>query len=361
MICAYHHRINNRRDQQRQRLAEVARQHRERHEQRMRDDPAYAERHRLHEEDERAYNILGIAEREYQRARAWSKFTKGRVRRAMNRRAEWTPGHEFAFATWEIARDRAVEAWTAFRARWAHLKEGDAAPRGRAIENDRHLAEEWFTKSIRCHQAFTVFDRVAAPLFRDNIPAHAGGGQIGAFARDRQNVHTQEVVGMMRDAEALTEEAEGDLLPEIFAAFEPQKEHPRHGEVCRDVTQWWGASYVCTPNDWAYQKLVRKIWAKIRVHAEKQELEKRFWEEALDSLGMCATGHLGRLANVLQGYDETAEPPPVAFNPAECLQNAMARIAEMEEVADRLEAARNIFEDLEVPEDERAPWLEALA
>lgn len=356
LICAFHRGVNTRRDDRRRRVEEARRQAQERHEERMRDDPAYAERQRREQEDRRLAAILGPAESAYQRARYWSKLIRRRTERALENRAQWTAEQERAYVDWEGARDPAIQAWNEFRLRYRNQTEYDRHPPRRDVATDILIAQRWLDASIHCYNAFTREE-----LFRDNIPAHAGGDGIGAFARDRQNVHTQEVVGMMRNAEALADEAQGDLLPEIFAAFEPFKEHARFDAVKQDVRQWWNASYVCQPQDYAYQKLVRKIWYKIRAHAEKQELEKRFWEEALDSLGMCATGHLGRLANVLQGYDETAAPPPAAFNPMECLQETMARIADMAEVADRLAAAREILEDLEIPEEDRAPWLEALA
>lgn len=46
------------------------------------------------------------------------------------------------------------------------------------------------------------------------------------------------------------------------------------------------------------------VWLKIQKHKDKEELKKRLWEELIDMNGMCATGHLSRLINVLSGFFE---------------------------------------------------------
>ena len=44
------------------------------------------------------------------------------------------------------------------------------------------------------------------------------------------------------------------------------------------------------------------IWVKIKVSKDKEELEKRLIEEMEDMNGLCATGHLSRLINILSGF-----------------------------------------------------------
>lgn len=44
------------------------------------------------------------------------------------------------------------------------------------------------------------------------------------------------------------------------------------------------------------------VWMKIKSSADKEELEKRLVEEMEEMNGMCATGHLSRLVNVLSGF-----------------------------------------------------------
>lgn len=44
------------------------------------------------------------------------------------------------------------------------------------------------------------------------------------------------------------------------------------------------------------------IWMKIKTSKDKDELEKRLIEEMEDMNGLCATGHLSRLINILSGF-----------------------------------------------------------
>ena len=104
--------------------------------------------------------------------------------------------------------------------------------------------------------------------------------------------------------------------------------------------------------------MLRAVWRRVKAHTERAELEKRLWEESIDAHGMCARGHIARLANVLQGYDETAAPAPVPRG--ELLQNAMARIALLP-VDERRAEAERVFAELAVTASERTPWLDALS
>jgi len=73
---------------------------------------------------------------------------------------------------------------------------------------------------------------------------------------------------------------------------------------------------------------------------------------------MCCEGHISRLANVLVGFDETFRPPvPVG----EVLQTRMAAIAQLKlSHKHKLQRAIELMDELKIPVNERAPWLEAL-
>lgn len=50
--------------------------------------------------------------------------------------------------------------------------------------------------------------------------------------------------------------------------------------------------------------VMKYIWSYIQKSEHKLELEKRWVEELIEMNGWCSTGHLVRLINVLQGFDE---------------------------------------------------------
>ena len=108
-------------------------------------------------------------------------------------------------------------------------------------------------------------------------------------------------------------------------------------------------------NDYLYRTLLQHLWARIKTTAVeiRDEVVRRLYEECHESLSMCAQGHIGRLANVLVGFDETIRPPV-------SLQDRMAEISRMDrtEAEKRAEAAI-VLNDFDVPVEERSAWLDA--
>ena len=192
---------------------------------------------------------------------------------------------------------------------------------------------------------------------------------LARFTNDRQNVHTPEANKLVADANAELAKAEAieGSLKLIHARFiERGFGTPKQrNEVNRDMKKWYteprvmAAVGVMQVNDFAYKHLLDKVWGLIQKSKHKDDLEQRLWEEALDSLGMCTQGHMTRLANVLQGFEEAVEAPKVEIPKGERLQAAMAQIAELPQ-NERESAARRVFAELEIPEERQGSWLEAL-
>ena len=87
------------------------------------------------------------------------------------------------------------------------------------------------------------------------------------------------------------------------------------------------------------------------------ELLKRLWEECYESVGMCAQGHLSRLANVMVGYDESIRP---SVSNREEFQTQMAEIAKKEDILEnKIKEATLLMDTINMPQDERESWLEA--
>lgn len=189
------------------------------------------------------------------------------------------------------------------------------------------------------------------------------------FTRDAQNVHTAHANKLVADANAELEKAEAisGSLKHIKQRFEERKfgTPEKRKQVYTDMKRWYSDAKVMRAvgqmedNDYGYKRLLDKVWGLIQKSKHKDDLEQRLWEEAYDSLGMCTQGHLTRLANVLQGFDESAEAPKVEIPKGERLQTAMAQIAELPQ-NERESAARRVFAELEVADGEQGAWLEAL-
>lgn len=184
-------------------------------------------------------------------------------------------------------------------------------------------------------------------------------GDVGRFAADTQNVHTREVAEMVNRVAAETVERATTMkeIEEAFGKLEASKHRHRRVTVLADMREWYGKSLVRKAGDWAYRRMLDAVWTKIVAHRERDELVKRLWQEAEEAVGYCADGHIGRLANVLQGYDEDAPPPP-KLSPNEMLQMRFPAVAALE-LGQRRAAARALLEEVGLPKEEWGVWMEA--
>jgi hypothetical protein len=184
---------------------------------------------------------------------------------------------------------------------------------------------------------------------------------LAAFAHDRQNVHTTETNLMVRNINIRLQEVSptNDSLREIAWEWNAASlgTAQQRNSVRSDMEHWYNEANVSTLNDFAYKNMLDRVWALIDASQHRKDMIVRLWEECVDSLGMCAAGHLTRLANAVQGFDENA--PILEESRSERLQNAMAQISQLDP-GERESAARRIFAELGVEGDAQTPWLEAL-
>ncbi len=105
-----------------------------------------------------------------------------------------------------------------------------------------------------------------------------------------------------------------------------------------------------------YSRALDHIWAYIKAHAERDELTRRLAEELIDGRGKCSHGKMLRLLNVLQGYDGfTIQMAPSR----EQFQTKIAALASRR-VDERRDAAMALFDEFKIPEAEHDAWLEPL-
>lgn len=201
------------------------------------------------------------------------------------------------------------------------------------------------------------------------VPPRIHEGDLARLAGDAQNVHTAAANKLVAEAnkELETVEAIDESLAQIKERFAERNfgTTVTRKSVYTDMKRFYSDKKIMAAvgqmetNDYGYKRLLDKVWGLIQKSKHKDDLEQRLWEEAVDSLGMCTQGHMTRLANVLQGFDEAEEAPKVEIPKGERLQTAMAQIAEMDP-GERESAARRVFAELEVAEGEQGAWLEAL-
>lgn len=182
--------------------------------------------------------------------------------------------------------------------------------------------------------------------------------ELQRLALDRQNVHTGVVNKQTTDVQSyllkIPVPTDQDTLSEIETAWSNKSQTKK---VLKDMKKWYKASECVEADDWLYKKMLDGLWVQIKTHTHKTELIERLWEEAYESVDMCCQGHLCRIANVLVGFSEEVKAEvPVG----EILQQRIAAIAAKEiGVENKVCEAWVVFEELNVPMEERDAWIEA--
>lgn len=185
------------------------------------------------------------------------------------------------------------------------------------------------------------------------------------LAMDTQNVHTEVVNKQTQSSLDLLEHIivnrSQRTLDEIATiwSFNPSIAK-RLTPVYNDMKYWADKSYVINPDDYLYRKTLRGLWAKIKSFDNdlRISLTQRLWQECEESVGMCAQGHLSRLANVLVGFDDNFKSPQ---SPMIAFQDAISHIAssDLSSMAKQSKALA-LMDEISMPEDKREAWLLAL-
>lgn len=236
-----------------------------------------------------------------------------------------------------------------------------AARRFTAYELISFLDEFAFFPDVRQELQQFVIDMYEDQEELDRLRKTKREKTLVDLVRDGQNVHTTEVVIQTNEKMDLLKSVDvtqkQKTLSEIEAAWvgTDYVDYTKLTEVLEDMRKWGTTETVCEDQDWAYRKALRGLWATIKTNPE---LIRRLWEECLDSLGMCAQGHLSRLANVLVGFKEGVAVP---INPKELFQNEISLLAGKEMPHDLKEKeAIALMDTYKIPEVERQAWLDAL-
>jgi len=195
-------------------------------------------------------------------------------------------------------------------------------------------------------------------------------GVLGGLATDAQSVHREVVVKQTNtNTEILleaSEEAAEDFDPESWVTtwwllMPNRPTFNIYYRVMQDIHFWYTKKTCKAASDWLYKRVFTGAVFKISAVDDREcryELAKRLWEECMESVDMCCEGHIGRLANVFVGFDSAFKSPA---SPNEMLQAQIAEIAQMKlRLETKLAKANAVMDELKVPVEERAPWLEAL-
>ena len=129
-------------------------------------------------------------------------------------------------------------------------------------------------------------------------------------------------------------------------------------DVIADMRDWGNRKTVIKPGENIYKSTLRGLWAKIKESPSRTELVKRLFEETSEAVGLCADGHVGRLCNVLVGFDPEFT---CSLSPKEYFQNNIALISENihASLEAKIQQAKALMDEIGMPEEERQAWLDA--
>ena len=202
-----------------------------------------------------------------------------------------------------------------------------------------------------------ILDDVWTPAYRGPVI------DLGAMAEHGQSVHMKEIENTTKTGITFLQEMnipEGQkTLREIEEAFTAAVDDKK--AVIADMTMWGTKKTAMDTKKNIYRPTLRGLWAKIKTYDNetKAELIKRLYEEASESLEMCADGHVARLVNVLIGFDDNFK---LQISPMEYFQENIAKISEntTAPLDFKIEQAKRLMDDIRMPEDQRGAWLDAL-
>ena len=190
-------------------------------------------------------------------------------------------------------------------------------------------------------------------------------GELQVLALDRQNVHTRIVVDETFKITDLIRKAA--YVPEgyrwsthIFSAtpYAVAVACQLHPTVSVHLLAMYSADVaIYEIEEGIYGKVLDSVWQYIKNSPHKNDLCKILGDEIIDSVGMCAQGNLSRICNVLSGYLDGIE---IKESTAETLGRMFPPLMDITEKSERLEKAKKILMEYEVPQEEWAAWIEPL-
>ena len=205
-----------------------------------------------------------------------------------------------------------------------------------------------------------ILDDIWTPAYRGPVI------NLGAMAEHGQSVHMKEIETTTKTGIALLQEMnipQGQkTLREIEEAFSLVVDDKKAvSKVIADMKSWGAKKTVMDTKKNIYRPTLRGLWAKIKTYDDdtKFELIQRLYEEASESLEMCADGHVARLVNVLVGFDDNFK---LQISPMEYFQENIAKISEntVTPLEFKIDQVKRLMDDINMPEDQREAWISAL-
>jgi hypothetical protein len=190
-------------------------------------------------------------------------------------------------------------------------------------------------------------------------------GELHALALDKQNVHTRIVVEETKKTVDIIRNA--TYIPEGYRWSHTTFSATPYvvSVACQLPPQvsvhllaiYSSDTAIYDIEEGIYGKVLDSVWQYITDSPYKNDLCKILGDEIIDSVGMCAQGNLSRICNVLSGYLDGIK---VKESTAEILGRVFPPLMNIHEKTERLEKAKKILIDYDVPQEQWGAWIEPL-
>jgi len=117
---------------------------------------------------------------------------------------------------------------------------------------------------------------------------------------------------------------------------------------------------IISKNGVMYSEIFERIWSISNIHKHKTEIRKILKDEIYAGIGVCFTGRVTRLVNVLCGFIDGVQ---ISYSENEQINNAIIttrRRCEEDKTLNIIDEAKQVLTSLSVSEDKQKIWLEAL-
>jgi len=188
-------------------------------------------------------------------------------------------------------------------------------------------------------------------------PVQARRDNLEEFIKDKENVHTKEVVDPIMTLSKRLIKYSTKISPEQDTFKEIICECKLSGDARKQMCLlYYSNERIYNLKAPTYKLILDGLWGfvlsqKIEI---KKDIKERLTQELEDNVGTCPAGNISRLVNVLTGFIESKTKYE------ESIQDLMAKISKIENPEKRIEEAKTVLKNKKIPEQDWKIWLDAL-
>lgn len=167
---------------------------------------------------------------------------------------------------------------------------------------------------------------------------------------DSQNVHNHAInESVIKSASTLVKDHKIPAGTSMDLEKELMDKHPEKEDSWRKSLRRIQTDATKFKDGMTLNEVLNKVVGVISTSPHRDELVRRLGEELVDMEGLCSTGHLSRIINVMQGFEETPEELRIKLNPKDEIYASMSSFL----TSELQNADEQLLEDMIDPDVEK--------